>query len=223
MLATAFASLLAHKLRLFAVATAVLLGVAFMAGTLVLTDTVGRTFNDLFGDVYKNTDVVVRGNPVFEGPQGMGVQRARVDQSLVDVVRRVPGVAEAQGTVFGYARLIAKNGEALGHPANGAPTIGGDWTPSNKLNAFTLVEGSPPRASDEVVIDRKSARDGNLHVGDVTTFLVQGPPVTVQISGISVFGSTDSPGGATVVAFRPDIAQQLVAQYGKFDQIAVAA
>jgi putative ABC transport system permease protein len=221
--ATAFASLLAHKLRLFAVATAVVLGVAFMAGTLVLTDTVGRTFNDLFGDVYKNTDVVVRGDPVFEGPPGVGVQRGRVDEALVDVIRRVDGVSEAQGTVFGYARLIGKNGEALGHPANGAPTIGGDWTPSKKLNAFTLVEGSAPAASDEVVIDRKSARDGNLHVGDVTTVLVQGPPLKVRISGISVFGSTDSPGGATVVAFRPDVAQQVIAAYGKFDQIAIAA
>src|SRR3954447_9681865 len=140
MLATAFASLLAHKLRLFAVATAVLLGVAFMAGTLVLTDTVGRTFNDLFGDVYKNTDVVVRGDPVFEGPAGVGVQRGRVDDSLVAGVRHAPGVAEAQGRVFGSARLIGKNGKALGHPANGAPTIGGDWTPSKRLNAFTLVE-----------------------------------------------------------------------------------
>src|SRR3954468_9714023 len=106
MFATAFASLLAHKLRLIAVATAVLLGVAFMAGTLVLTDTVGKTFNDLFGDVYKNTDVVVRGAPVFEGPAMVGTQRGRVDDSLVDTIRRVPGVAEAQGTVFGYARLI---------------------------------------------------------------------------------------------------------------------
>ena len=223
MFLTALRSLLAHKLRMFAVATAVVLGVAFMAGTMVLTDTVGRTFNDLFGDVYKNTDVVVRGHAAFEGPAGIGVQRGRVDDALDDRVNQVPGVAEARGTIFGYARLIAADGSALGHPANGAPTLGGDWTPSATLNPFTLAEGRAPVAEDEVVIDRQSSKDGHLAVGDSTTVLVQGPPLKVRISGLATFGSVDSPGGATVVLFRADVAQRVIAEPGKVDAISVAA
>ncbi|MCU1590167.1 MAG: ABC-type transport system, involved in lipoprotein release, permease component [Frankiales bacterium] len=223
MFATALSSLLAHKLRMLAVATAVLLGVAFMAGTLVLTDTVGRTFDNLFGDVYKNTDVVVRAKAAFDGPTAMGAQRGRVDAAALAAVRAVPGVREAQGNVLGYARLIAKDGHALGHPSNGAPALGGDWTVSTRLNPYTLAAGSPPTAADDVVIDRKSARDGDLQVGSVTTVLVQGPPMKVRVSGIATFGSTDSPGGATVVLFRSDVAQRVIAAPGTFDQIAVAA
>jgi putative ABC transport system permease protein len=222
MFTTALASLLAHKLRMLAVATAVLLGVAFMAGTLVLTDTVGRTFDNLFGDVYKNTDVVVRAHAAFEGPLTVGAQRGRVDQAVLSAVRAVPGVREAQGTVFGYARIIAKDGHALGHPANGAPAIGGDWTASSRLNPYTLVAGSAPVAANDVVVDRKSARDGDLKVGSLTTVLVQGPPMKVRVSGILKFGTMDSPGGATVVLFRSDVAQRVIAAPGAFDQIAIA-
>jgi putative ABC transport system permease protein len=122
---TTIKGLIAHKMRLFATALAITLGVAFMAGTLVLTDTVGKTFDDLFGNVYKQTDVVVRGAAVFDAGGGVGVQRGRVSESLLADVRAVPGVAHAQGGVFGYARLIGSNGQALGNPSAGAPTIGG--------------------------------------------------------------------------------------------------
>jgi putative ABC transport system permease protein len=220
---TTIKGLIAHKLRLFAVALAVTLGVAFMAGTLALTDTVTKTFDDLFGDVYKGTDAVVRGKPIFEGPTGVGTQRGRVDESLLAAVREVPGVAEAQGGVFGYARLIGKNGEALGNPAMGAPALGGDWTKSARLNPFTVVEGRPPAADDEVVIDAMSAAKGSLAVGDSTTVLVLGPPRTVRVSGIARFGAADSPGGATVVLFRTDVAQRLVGESGKYDTISLVA
>lgn len=224
MFLTTMKGLIAHKLRLVATALAVTLGVAFMAGTLVLTDTVTKTFDDLFGDIYRQTDVVVRGGGVFDaGSQGFGVQRRRVDQSVLADVRRVPGVAEAEGGVFGYARLVGSDGKTLGNPATGAPTLGGDWTESARLNPFRIVDGAPPRADDEVVIDAKSARDGKLAVGDTTTVLVQGPPLRVRISGIARFGSVDSPGGATVTLFRNTVAPDLIAEPGTFDTISVAA
>ena len=160
MLATTFRQILAHKLRLFTTALAVTLGVAFMAGTLVLTDTIGKTFDDVFAGVYKGTDAVVRDKAVFDGPQNTGAQRGRVDASLLDTVLAVDGVAEAKGGVFGYARLVGKNGEAIGNPASGAPAIGMDWSTSKELNPFTLVSGTAPKSDNEIVIDRKSARDG---------------------------------------------------------------
>ena len=215
--------LLAHKRRLFTTALAVTLGVAFMAGTLVLTDTIGKTFDDLFGDVYKNTDAVVRAEAAFEGSDNAGTQRGRVDAALVDTVRRVGGVAVAEGQVQGYARLVGKDGKAIGNPQMGAPTYGANWSDAKELNPFSIEAGRPPRADNEVVIDKKSAEEGRLGVGDTTTVLVQGPPQQVRIAGIARFGAADSPGGASFVLFTPAAAQRLVAAPGTFDSIGVVA
>src|SRR5690348_2298110 len=97
-------SLLARKRRLVTTALAVILGVAFTAGTLMLTDSMGKTFNDLSAGAYKNTNAVVRAKKVFNDPAGD--QRRLVDASLVPALSRVPGVARAQGTVQGSALLI---------------------------------------------------------------------------------------------------------------------
>ncbi len=223
MFATALKGLLAHKLRLMSTALAVVLGVAFLAGTLVLTDTIRRTFDTVFGGVYAGTDGLVRAPAAFEGPNNSGEQRGRVPESLVPVVAQVPDVAVAEGQVLGYTRLVGKDGEALGDPENGAPTLGGNWNPTPQLNAFTVVQGAPPQAPDEVVIDKQSAKDGNLAVGDTTTVLVQGPPQKVRISGIVKFGSADSPAGASVVLFPTPVAQRLVATPGTFDGISLLA
>jgi putative ABC transport system permease protein len=219
MLANALRNLWAHKLRLMATALSIMLGVAFVAGTLVLTATMRKTFDNLFADVYRGTDAVVRAKAAFEGPQGTGTQRGRVDAGLVPTLQAVNGVRAAEGSIFGYARLIGKDGKALGNPATGAPTIGSNWSENSALNQFRLVSGSPPRADTDVVIDRKSARDGHFAVGDTATVLVQGGPQHVRISGIARFGTADSPGGATIVAFRTPVAQRLVGEPGKYDAI----
>ncbi len=219
MIRIVFEGLLARKLRLFATALAVTLGVAFMAGTLVLTDTISRTFNDLFANVYQGTDAVVRGTAAFNGPLFTGEQRALVGAGLVQALSRVPGVAADQGVVSGYARLVGKNGKALGNPANGAPTLGGNWSTSPQLNQFRLVAGHAPRAANEVVIDKKSATDGRLSVGDTTTVLVQGPPQRVRIAGIATFGTADSLAGASMVLFTTPVAQQLITRPGMFTEI----
>jgi putative ABC transport system permease protein len=223
MFSTTIAGLLAHKYRLFATALAVTLGVSLMVGTLVLVNTILGTFDDLFGNVYRGTDAVVRAEAAFDAGPMNGEQRGRVSASLVNTVARVPGVAVAEGSVGGYARLVGKDGKALGNPNSGAPAIGINWSDNKDLNTFTLVEGTAPRADDEVVIDRKSAKDGDLKVGDVTTVLVKGPPLQVRIAGIARFGSADSPGGATVVAFPTAVAQRVIDEPGEFDSINVVA
>ncbi|MGH9280051.1 MAG: ABC transporter permease, partial [Acidimicrobiales bacterium] len=219
MFRTALKGILARKRRLVTTALAVALGVAFMTGTLVLTATIGRTFDNLFADVYKNIDAVVRAQKAFDAPFGEGAQRGMVDASLVDTVRAVDGVKVAEGTVMGFARLVAKDGEPIGNPAMGAPALGGNWTDTKELNPFNLVEGQPPRADNEVVIDKKSATDGKLAVGDTTIALVQGPPQQVRISGIAKFGSVDSPGGASTVLFPTPVAQRLIGEPGKFSSV----
>jgi putative ABC transport system permease protein len=216
--------LLARKFRLFATALAVTLGVAFMAGTMVLTDTIGHTFNDLSTGVYKGTDAEVRAKAVFSGPtMGGGDQRPLISASLVAALRRVPGVAAAEGSAYGYARLTGKNGKALGNPAAGAPTLGGNWNLVGQLNPWTLVAGHPPEAANQVVIDKKSARDGHLRLGDMTTVLALGPPQRYRVVGIVTFGSADSPGGASVALFTTPVAQRLVAAPGKLTGVLFVA
>src|SRR6478736_9354881 len=156
MLRVVMHGLLARKFRLVATALAVTLGVAFMAGTLVLTDTFGQTFNDLSAGVYKGTDAVVRATATFNGPAFTGAQRPFTDAALADSLSRVPGVAAAEGSAYGYTRLIGKDGKALGNPASGAPTLGGNWNQVAALNPWHLLAGHAPQAAGQVVIDKKS-------------------------------------------------------------------
>jgi len=216
--------LLARKFRLFATALAVTLGVAFMAGTMVLTDTIGNTFNNLSTGVYKGTDAEVRAKAAFSAPaMGGGDQRPLISAALVRTLRRVPGVAADEGSAMGYARLTGKNGKALGNPAAGAPTLGGNWNQVKQLNPWTLVAGHPPQAANQVVIDRKSATDGHLRVGDMTTVLALGPPQRFRVVGIVKFGTADSPGGASVALFTAPVAQRMVAAPGKVTSVLFVA
>lgn len=216
-------NLLGHKMRLATTGLAVVIGVAFLSGTLVLRDTMKRTFDDMFAQVYEDTDAVVRSAEEFDDPSGFGVQRGRVDEALLADVRGVDGVAAAQGDIFGYTQLVDKQGAAVGHPQNGPPTIGSNWGEVDKLNPWTLVAGHAPRADDQVVIDRRSAEVTGYKVGDAAKVLVLGPPQTVRIVGIAAFGDGGSTGGATFVLFTTAAAQRLVAQPGTFDGISVVA
>jgi putative ABC transport system permease protein len=220
---TTLRNLAGRKFRLLATGLAVTLGVAFMAGTMVLTDTVGKTFDDLFANAYDGTDAVVRATAAFDNPDGFGEERGRLDASLVDVVSGVDGVAIAEGSVFGYAQVVGRDGQPLGNPNMGAPTVGANWTDTDALNVFVLADGRGPLAYDEVVLDKKTADDAGFAVGDTATVLVRGGPRQVTISGIARFGEADSPAGATFVLFTTEAAQELVAEPGRFDEISVVA
>ncbi len=132
--------LLAKKLRLFTTALAVMLGVAFMSGTLVLTDTMGKVFDDLFADVNRGTDAFVRGQTVFKSD--FGDVRSRIPASLVTTVQGAEGVKAAEGSVQGYAQLVKADGKALS--AGQAPNIGSSWGEVPELNPWTIVEGRAP-------------------------------------------------------------------------------
>src|SRR5271155_2358209 len=98
----------AHKLRLALTALAIVLGVTFISGTFVLTDTLHNTFTTLFGHIYQNIDFEIRGKAAFaNNAQGGGAVRKPIPQSIITEVRRVPGVSYAEGTVSGYAQFVA--------------------------------------------------------------------------------------------------------------------
>jgi putative ABC transport system permease protein len=213
-------SLWAHKLRLAATGTAVLLGVAFTAGTLVLTDTVRRTFDDLFAAVNEGTDAFVRSDAVI-GEGGFGEQRARVDAAVVDTVRAVEGVAAAEGNTQGFAQIVGADGEPLG--GQGPPTFGFGWSDVDEFNPMVLREGRTPEADDEIVIDRGSAKRGDLSVGDATRVLTKAGVLPVRVVGVATFGTADSPLGATIASFTPAAAQRYVGEPGRYDFITVLA
>jgi putative ABC transport system permease protein len=215
--------LLAHKLRLGLTSLAIVLGVAFVAGTFILTDTMGRAFDDLFTTVNKGVAVEVTGKPKFEANQFGETAGAaeRVPASLLDTIRQVDGVRAADGGLSGYAQLVDKKGKAIG--TGGAPTFGVTWTSDPQLNPLRLREGRPPQASDEIVVDAATAGSNDLHFGDRVTVLLQGPSMQATIVGIAGFGDADNLGGATLVAFDPATAQQVFDAPGLFDTIDVAA
>jgi putative ABC transport system permease protein len=222
MLKTSLRNLLAHKVRLFTTGLAVMLGVAFIAGTLVLTDTITKTFDDLFADAFADTDAMVRAEASFEDPNGFGELRGRLDASLVDEVADVDGVAVASGDVWGFAQVVDNQGEPVGNPGTGPPTIGTNW-PESELNTWTLVEGRAPRGDRDVVLDKGVADDAGYGVGDAATVIVRGAPLDVTVTGIARIAGADSPGGATFTMFTTEAAQRYVGEAGKFDSISIAA
>ena len=135
---TTLRSLRAHKVRLVSTALAVVLGVAFMAGTLVLSSTVNNVFDDLFGDLGKNVDAIVRGDVLFESDFG-GVQRGFLDESVIGAVRDVDGVANAEGSIqTAQITLLDSKGDPMG--GFGPPTIVGSWDPDDQLSSYQVVE-----------------------------------------------------------------------------------
>ncbi|MCU1373195.1 MAG: ABC-type transport system, involved in lipoprotein release, permease component [Actinomycetia bacterium] len=222
MFKTTLKNLRARKFRLVTTGIAVILGVAFVAGTLVLTATITRSFSNLFSDVFAGTDAQVRAVEPFNIDNGPGSTRPRVDASLVAEVAAVPGVAVAEGDTFGYAQIVGKNGKPVGK-SQGPPTFGGGWSSDPDLNQWTIKAGRAPASATEVIIDAGSAKKGKLALGDRTTILTQSGPVKATIVGIATFGKYDSPGGSTFAGFTPEAAQQYIGKPGKFDSVSVVA
>ena len=194
-------SLWARKRRLVATLLAVGLGVAFLAGTLLLSDTLRANFDRLFTQADSGTDVVLRGATQI----GSGnATRTGVDASLLPRVRTVPGVADAQPFVEGYGQLLGRDGKPIG--GNGPPTQAANWVGDPALNPYRLVAGHAPRAADEVVINRGAAKTGHLALGMTTTLLTP-QPLRVHIVGIATFGTADGFGPGTFTGMTLPAAQ----------------
>jgi putative ABC transport system permease protein len=217
----AIKSVWARKFRLFAVSIAVLLGVAFMSGTLVLSATLSKTFDDVFSTAFKGVDAFVRGQEAFDGGlQASASQRPTVSASLVDDVKAVDGVRTARGSIQQYAAIVDKHGKPMG---NQGSTFAGIWSSDASTDAFQLAQGSAPVNDDQIVIDYASAKKAGFKPGDRVEVLTGKGPHTFQLSGAARFGSADSPGGATYVLLTEHAAQLYTGEPGRFDGIEVAA
>ena len=214
-------NLLARKFRLVSTALSVIIAVAFLSGSLVLIDTLGKTFDDLFAEVNEGLDAQVRSADVIE--TDFGDIRGRIDASIIDEIVELPEVQYAAVSVFGFAQMVNPDGDPMGNPAQGAPTFGFNWTDIGDLNPMTLVDGHAPLGPDQVVIDAKSAKDGPFAVGDPITILLQGPPRVFEVVGIVTFGSADSPLGSSVSLFDLATAQEVLVEPGRANTIDLVA
>src|SRR6202050_2364058 len=144
--------LLPHKLRLALTALAIVLGVTFISGTFVLTDTLHNTFSVLFGSVYQKIDFQVRG--VAQLGSGANAPRNELPESLLATVRRVPGVEAAEGGIEGYAQFVAHDGQPI--QTGGAETLGISYDPDQQISALHIIAGGPPVTSRDVAMDRSA-------------------------------------------------------------------
>jgi len=223
---TTVKGLMAHKLRLGLTALAVVLGVGFIAGTYVLTDTINKTFDQLFADTTKGVDVFVRSEAAFESQSGSGTgDREAMPEDVLEVVREVEGVENAVGGVGGYAQIVDKEGEAIA--PQGPPTLGfgspDDESAVNDDSAVRLRDGRAPSTPDEVMIDAATAEDYDFAVGDSVDILFEGPKRNFEIVGIVGFGEADNLGGATLAVFELQAAQELFNKEGTLDSVEVTA
>ena len=220
---TAFAlrGILGHKLRTVLTAIAIVLGVATVSGTYVLTDSINKAFHSIFYETRKGSDVVISGKSAFDLTGDSGVTAPSFSQSLLGDVRALPDVAEAEGSVNGEAHLIGKNGKAIVY--GGAPNLGFSIAKGDSpLNPLTLVSGTWPKAG-EVVIDKATARKEHFAVGQRVGVQAVGSVRRLRVSGIVKFGSVSTIGGATLAGFDLPTAQSLFGKQGKLDEIGVAA
>ncbi len=219
--------LFARKVRLTLTALAIVLGVAFVSGTYVLTDTLKQSFGQIFAQTATNVDLVVRGEAPFgdKGDDGL-TSRARMPDTIVGQVRRVPGVAAAEGSLQGYAQFVQKNGHtAIG--SGGAPSLGFSWSSRNgAVGPLRILEDGksrPPEHDGEVVMDQGTAKRNGFAVGDRVKVLSQGPAESFRIVGLFGLGDQFDLGSVSAAAFDPKTAQRVFAAPGLVDQVIVKA
>jgi putative ABC transport system permease protein len=213
MLRATVKSLLARKLRLAMSAFAIVLGVAFVAGSYVFTDTLDQTFDEIFAET--TADVVVRpaqtgaGALEFSGGDARTIEPAVLDDvATVDGVDRVNGFVESQ-SMF----VVDANGNVVG--GNGPPGIGTNWTDAPAQDGsvpLQLAEGREPQRAGEVVLDVKTADQADYVIGDDVTLITASDPPQVRATlvGTAEFGGGASLAGATLALFDTRTAQELI-------------
>lgn len=182
---TTVRGLLAHKLRLALSGLAIVLGVAFVAGTLIFTDTLSKTFTDLFESTAADVSVE-RAAAFTTGLDSPGGSASFVPGALVEQVAEVDGVAAAEGYVqTDGVYVLDEQGEVL--DTGGAPGVGVSWYADPDLSPSRLTDGREPRTAEEVALDKGTAEKAGYGVGDRVTLLTPGPRVEAEVVGVFTF------------------------------------
>ncbi len=220
MIKVALKGLLGRKLRSALTAMAIVLGVAMISGTYVLTDTINGSFDSLYKQIYKGTDAFVAARTPLKANQNS--LPPSIPESLLAQVRATKDVLVADGGVQSFpVSIIGKNGKVIAN--GGAPNLGFSVNPRiSQFNTLTLVSGSWP-GSNQVVIDQGAAKKGGYKAGDVIGILGAGPEQKMRLSGIVRFGTSNGILGATLAGFDLRTAQKVFDKVGKLDYIQAAA
>jgi putative ABC transport system permease protein len=212
----AFKGLLARKLRTVLTGFAVVLGVAFVAGTFIFTDTIDASFKDLFERTSKGTDVSVQSKLAVEADFAAP---PTMPGGTLKRVQSVDGVDEAAGTVSGDVNLLDRKGKPI--LSNGPPTIAVTTTPE-RFDPLTYVEGDKPANDGQIAIDKGTADEFGYKVGDKVTVAGRAPAKAYDVSGIATLGDSENLAGSRLVLFTLDEGRKVTGHDG-YDDISVAA
>ena len=218
----ALKGLLGRKLRTALTALAIVLGVAMISGTYVLTDSIDSAFDTIFTEVRKGSSAVITGKAAFDLSEGSGASAPAFDESVLETVRGVEGVSAAEGSVDSESTtLIGRDGKAVVN--GGAPNLGFAIADGeSQFNPLALIEGDWP-GPNEVAIDTGTAEEEEFRIGEVIGVQAEGAVERLTVSGFVRLNASISIGGATLAGFDLPTAQRLFKKEGKLDEIAVAA
>jgi putative ABC transport system permease protein len=218
MLALVLRGFMQRKLRALLTGIAIVLGVALMAGTYILTDTINHTFGEVFGTAYANKAVVVTEKETLG--RGTGSEVSVLNATTLARVRAVPGVAAASGSISSRAALLTRSGKRL--TSGGSPALV-DAVQPPRFEAFTAAKGHLPNAPDQIAIDQATASREHLQLGQQIVIAGRSPARRYTIAGIAKFAGSESFGGASVVLLVTQQAQYVAGEPGAYDGINVAA
>jgi putative ABC transport system permease protein len=207
--------LMARKVRALLTALAVLLGVAMIAGSYVLTDTINRSFEAIFKAGEKGVAVEVTPHETIKSQDQ---SPPPFPESYLQKVRAVPGVRLAVGGIFDQVSILKSNGKPL--QTTGAPNFVTS-VPPKAIDPFRYVQGRPPRAPDEMALDKFTADRHKFRIGDRIGIAGKVPKRTYKLVGIARFGDVSSFGGASVAVVTLPQAQLLTGNIGKLESIQV--
>jgi putative ABC transport system permease protein len=220
MLKVSLRSVIANKGRFAMTTFAVVLGVAFVVGAFVVTDTVRVAFEGLFSEISSGVDVSVRAASDIDAA-GRPASRGKIPDTLLETVRGVDGVRSAEGSVGGYAQMLTTAGTPV--TTTGAPFIGVSWGKDDSLFPATLQQGRKPSGPHEVAVDVDTSKKYGLTPGTRSTVLLAEGPRPVEVVGVFRFGQSNSLLGARLTAFDTASAQDAFGSKGQFDSIQVGA
>ncbi|WP_328888681.1 ABC transporter permease [Streptomyces sp. NBC_00316] len=217
MFRTALRNVLAHKARLLMTVFAVMLGVAFVSGTLIFTDTLGNAFRNQSAKSYDDVAVAVTGHADRRDEETSGIDAATLGR-----IRSLDGVATATGRVSGFAGVADPDGKLIG---NGWSNTGGNFSPgtNGKDASYTFVDGSGPAGDDRIALDKETAKKGAYEVGDRVRVATNGPVKEYTLSGIFTTEDGAVNAGGSLVLFDTPVAQQLYLKPGWFQDVTVTA
>ncbi|MFG2880283.1 ABC transporter permease [Streptomyces sp. NPDC048337] len=222
MFRTALRNVLAHKARLLMTVLAVVLGVAFVSGTLVFTDTLSKALSGQSAKSYEGVAVSVTSYGQSRNEDGQKEGEVGISQQTLDKVKAVKGVDSVSGRVSGFAGVGDENGKLIG---SGWANKGANYAPvkDGKDPRYAFTEGTGPAKADQIALDKETAVTGKYKVGDKVRVATNGPVKEYTLTGVFTTEDGDVNAGGSLVLFDTAVAQELYLKPGFYQELSVGA